>query len=103
VTQPDESKMPPRPTDSNDENTDPDSQLKRYGRASKDSGLLLEPMADGYWTPWHIANELLREAQRIAGVSVVGSQPSSSHTTGKVRGTEGISFDPAQGPEVTER
>lgn len=32
-----------------------------------------------------------------------GVQPSSSHTTGKVRGTEGISFDPAQGPEVTER
>jgi hypothetical protein len=44
----------------------------------------------------------LREfIDRTAGVSVVGSQPSSSHTTGKVRGTEGISFDPAQGPEVT--
>lgn len=41
--------------------------------------------------------------QAASGVSVVGSQPSSSHTTGKVRGTEGISFDPAQGPEVTER
>jgi hypothetical protein len=41
---------------------------------------------------WHAATR---------GVSVVGSQPSSSHTTGKVRGTEGISFDPAQGPEVT--
>lgn len=60
--QPDESKLPPRPAGSNDANTDPDSPLMRYGRASKESGLLLEPMDDGYWTPWHIANELLRAA-----------------------------------------
>jgi hypothetical protein len=50
---------------------------------------------------YYAAKAKLIEATR--GVSVVGSQPSSSHTTGKVRGTEGISFDPAQGPEVTER
>jgi hypothetical protein len=68
--QPDESKLPPRPAGSNDADTDPDSPLKRYGRASKESGLLLEPMADGYWTPWHIANELLRAATGKDGVAI---------------------------------
>lgn len=56
----DESKFPPRPTGSNDVNTDPDSPLIRYGRAKAESGVLLEPMDDGYWTPWHIANGMLR-------------------------------------------
>ena len=31
----------------------------RTCRAGPDSGVLLEPMADGYWTPWHIANSML--------------------------------------------
>jgi hypothetical protein len=62
--------MPPRPAGSNDANTDPDSPLVRYGRAGKETGLLLEPLPDGYWTPWHIANEMLREARRAAGVVV---------------------------------
>lgn len=61
----DESKLPPRPTGHNGPDADPDSPLVRYGRASRDSGLLLEPMADGYWTPWHIANELLRAANGV--------------------------------------
>jgi hypothetical protein len=68
----DESKMPPRPAGSNDANTDPDSPLVRYGRAGKETGLLLEPLPDGYWTPWHIANEMLREARRAAGVKEGG-------------------------------
>jgi hypothetical protein len=38
--------------------------------AGKETGLLLEPLPDGYWTPWHIANEMLREARRAAGVVV---------------------------------
>jgi hypothetical protein len=36
--------------------------------AGKETGLLLEPLPDDYWTPWHIANEMLREARRAAGV-----------------------------------
>jgi hypothetical protein len=78
--QPDESKLPPRPAGSNDADTDPDSPLKRYGRASKESGLLLEPMADGYWTPWHIANELLRAATGKDGVSLLDDKTVSPDT-----------------------
>lgn len=62
----DESKLPPRPAGSNDANTDPDSPLARYGRARKETGLLLEPMPDGYWTPWHIANEKVRDLEEEA-------------------------------------
>lgn len=88
----DESKLPPRPAGSNDANTDPDSPLVRYGRASKDSGGLLEPMADGYWTPWHIANELLRAA--IAGVDT-SEQPRdfSLSRTIHIGGTSGAQGD----------
>lgn len=57
-----ESKLPPRPTGNNGASTDPESPLVRYGRAALKSAVLLEPMEDGYWTPWHIANGMLRNA-----------------------------------------
>ena len=57
-----ENKLPPRPTGNNGAATDPESPLVRYGRAALQSAVLLEPMADGYWTPWHIANGMLRNA-----------------------------------------
>jgi hypothetical protein len=63
----DESKLPPRPAGHNGPDTDPDSPLVRYGRAKPGSGVLLERMADGYWTPWHIANELLRSVKAPGG------------------------------------
>lgn len=33
--------------------------LRRYGRGAGDSPWLLEPRDDGYWTPWHIAQNAL--------------------------------------------
>lgn len=69
LAQPDESKLPPRPAGHNGPDADPDSPLVRYGRASKEGGALLEPMADGYWTPWHIANEMLRATSGVPTVA----------------------------------
>lgn len=63
--------LPPRPTGSEPINR---VDLVRYGVATPGSPTLLTPMADGYWTPWHIAAQtpadppalvaLVREWQR---------------------------------------
>lgn len=56
--------IPPRPAGYNDASTDPGSPLQRWGKPRHEGAkLLLQPLDDGYWTPWHIANEMLRSAQ----------------------------------------
>lgn len=40
------------------------SELQRYGLEWKsDTDFIATPMSDGYWTPWHIAQERLTTAQ----------------------------------------
>lgn len=55
-------------------------RLDRYGRAQPGSVLLLEPMEDGYWTPWHIAQEeikrLAAENAALRAASAPAPQPS---------------------------
>ncbi|MBW8356677.1 MAG: hypothetical protein K0M54_22925 [Pseudomonas sp.] len=49
--------VPPRPPEGNG--------LPRYGlRWNGPQQPLATPMDDGYWTPWHLANELLKDAER---------------------------------------
>ena len=48
--------LPPRPTGSEPINR---VDLVRYGVATPGSPTLLTPMADGYWTPWHLAAALV--------------------------------------------
>lgn len=38
-----------------------ENQLVRYGRTSDGALILFKPMADGYWTPWHIAARIVAE------------------------------------------
>jgi hypothetical protein len=45
-------------------------ELQRYGRGPKESPYLLVPMNDGYWTPWHIAQDTIR---RLATAEQPGS------------------------------
>lgn len=40
----------------------PPGDLERWARAPAGSKLLLERAPDGYWTPWHIAQEQLNDA-----------------------------------------
>lgn len=37
-----------------------DPILERYGRAEEKSLTLLQFLQDGYWAPWHIAEEDLK-------------------------------------------
>lgn len=61
ATLPPVDKFPPRPSGYNDSTADPDSPLERWGKPRHEgSKLMLQPLPDGYWTPWHIANDLLR-------------------------------------------
>lgn len=49
--------VPPRPPEGNG--------LPRYGlRWNGPQQPLATPMDDGYWTPWHLANELRKDAER---------------------------------------
>lgn len=49
--------LPPRPPEGNG--------LPRYGlRWNGPQEPLATPMDDGYWTPWHLANELRKDAER---------------------------------------
>ncbi|MCO7610951.1 Lar family restriction alleviation protein [Pseudomonas chlororaphis] len=49
--------IPPRPPEGNG--------LPRYGlRWNGPQQPLATPMDDGYWTPWHLANELRKDAER---------------------------------------
>jgi hypothetical protein len=41
---------------------EPVQQLERWGKAEKGSGYLLQPREDGYWTPWHVAQDSLDAA-----------------------------------------
>jgi len=41
--------------------------LERYGiRWKSQTEPISEPMADGYWTPWHLAEEAIRQQRRDA-------------------------------------
>lgn len=40
--------------------------LERYGRSEKNSLTLLQRLPDGYWTPWHIAEDSLTDALKLA-------------------------------------
>jgi hypothetical protein len=42
---------------------EPTTELERWGRAKPMSAFLLDRTADGYWTPWHIADKALRQAR----------------------------------------
>lgn len=42
-----------------------ESQLERWGKAPEGSPYLLQPMADGYWTPWHIAQAAMTAVRPI--------------------------------------
>ena len=54
---------PPRPPEGNG--------LPRYGlRWNGPSQPLSVPMDDGYWTPWHLANDLRAELQELRGWAV---------------------------------
>lgn len=53
--------LPPRPSRCVNDGGD----LERYGvtwKGGKDE-FLLTPMVDGYWTPWHVAAEALKEKE----------------------------------------
>lgn len=45
---------------------DRDPFLERYGRAEEKSPALLQSIPDDYWTPWHIAEEALTDALKLA-------------------------------------
>lgn len=73
--------IPPRPAGLNGADTDPTSPLERWGKPwHEGTELMLQPVPDGYWTPWHVANEKLRDAQsaNAAPQSVAPVQPQPS-------------------------
>lgn len=39
------------------------SELQRYGRGPEGFPYLLTALPDGYWTPWHVADQQLRRLQ----------------------------------------
>jgi len=61
--------------------------LVRYGRAGEGSQWLLEPMADGYWTPWH-----------VAAAALAAHQPGASNQSSGNAG--GLVFDGQPGAQA---
>lgn len=58
--------------------------LDRYGLTCDDEKLPLEPMADGYWTPWHLA-----QAAVDAGVAGLAAARERIHASFRKRDAEG--------------
>lgn len=46
-------------------------QLERWGRAKREGLVLLERMDDGYWTPWHIAQQALDAASGVLACDAI--------------------------------
>lgn len=54
-------------------------QLERWGKAEANSDLLLQRRADGYWTPWHVAQAAIDTARSMSPTpEPIGAAPSET-------------------------
>ena len=77
--------LPPRPTGSETINR---ADLVRYGVAVPGSPTLLTPMADGYWTPWHVAAQVPADPPALVALVADFFTAESAHKSVEARLTE---------------